>query len=124
MLETEVVIPAHADVANAIGAITSRVRIRKKVEILPGDDGQYLLTGLANAPSFSDYADARQYAAAQLRKIVLDRAIEAGTSETHVDMTTRDRVAPAADGTEIFLGCDLVARLSGRPDVARLAESK
>ena len=40
LLETQAVIPPHADVANAIGAITSQVSVQMKLEISPGEDGR------------------------------------------------------------------------------------
>ena len=41
LLETQAVIPPHADVANAIGAITGRVSIHRQVEIEPTEQGRY-----------------------------------------------------------------------------------
>lgn len=123
LLETEPILPPDADVANAIGAITSRVFIQKKVEIAPAEHGQYVVAGLADAPAFADFQDAQRFAIDKLTRIMRDQAREAGTSETRVEMLLHDRVAPLADGGQIFICRDLTARLSGRPDVARLVEA-
>ncbi len=123
LLETEPILPPDADVANAIGAITSRVFIQKKVEIAPAEHGQYLVAGLADAPAFADFQDAQRFAIDELTRIMRDQAKEAGTSETRVEILLHDRVAPLADGGQIFICRDLTARLSGRPDVARLVDT-
>lgn len=117
LLETEAVIPPHADVANAIGAITSQVLVRMKLEIAPGDDGRYSVAGLPDAPSFGDFQEALEFALGELTATVRRRAREAGTNETRVTVDVHDHVAPAADGSMIFLGRDLSARLAGAPAI-------
>ncbi len=46
---------------------------------------------------------------------VRDAARSAGTLETRVEMTVEDNIAPLADGTRIFLGRSVEARLVGAP---------
>ncbi len=53
----------------------------------------------------------------ELTRTVRQRAHEAGTDETRVEILVHDHVAPAADGSQIFLGRDLTACLAGRPTV-------
>ncbi|MFH1738022.1 MAG: hydantoinase/oxoprolinase family protein, partial [bacterium] len=122
LLETKAVIPPNADVANAVGAITSSVIIHKQVKISPNPDGEFNLYGLTDAPTFPEFEKAQEYAVDQLQKIVRQMAREAGTSQTRVEIVMEDQIAPLADGGEQFLGRTLEARLSGRPDIARLVE--
>ena len=49
---------------------------------------------------------------------VLRRAQTAGTASDDVRLTWDDRLATAADGTELFLERRIRADLAGRPDVA------
>ena len=121
LLEAEAIIPPHADVANAIGAITSQVLVERHVEISPGDNGRYLLAGLPDARPFADFQEANCFALEELRRLVLQSAREAGTSQTRVEIRVHDRVAPTALGSPLFIGRRLSARVTGRPDVARLA---
>ena len=118
LLETEAVIPPHADVANAIGAITSSVLIQKQVEISPGDDGHYVLSGLPDAPSFAEFHDAEAFALEALQQSVRHSAREAGTSRSRVEIAVHDRIAPTAFGSALFIGRTLTAHLSGKPDLA------
>jgi len=124
LLETEAVIPPDADVANAIGAITSNVCIRKRVRLAPNDQGRYGLHGVADSPWFVSFAEAHDYAVAHLIEAVRKQARQAGTSEASVEIVVNDRVAALADGGQVFLGRTLEARLTGRPDLARLAETR
>ena len=124
LLETQAVIPLHADVANAIGAITARVLIHRQVEIEPTETGHYRVSGLPNAPTFADFEEAHCHAVDQLLPLVRRQAKEAGTSSTRVEVLVHDRVAPSGYGGRIFIGRILTARLTGRPDVARLMETE
>ncbi len=121
LFETRPIIPEHADVANAIGAITSRVVVQKTIEISPSDAGGYRIAGLRGTPQFSDFVAAHEHAVAALQTLVRQEAEEAGTSDTRVEILVHDRVAPTARGSQIFIGRVLTARLTGRPDIARLA---
>ena len=121
LLGTEAVIPPHADVANAIGAITSKVFVHKQVTIAPSETGGYTVQGLPDAPAFADFEMANQFAVAQLQQQVRQQALAAGTIESRIEVHVDDRIAPAASGERLFIGRVLEARLSGRPDLACLA---
>lgn len=121
LLGTTPVIPTHADVANAIGAITSSVCIHKKVTISIDEKGIFHLKGLAHAPTFRDLDTAEEYAVAELKKSVRDLAIRAGTSQTDIEIAIDDNVGTVADGSSIFVGRVIEARISGRPDVNSMA---
>jgi N-methylhydantoinase A/oxoprolinase/acetone carboxylase beta subunit len=120
LLETQAIIPPHADVANAIGAITSRVLVQVKLEIAPGEHGRYILAGLPEAPTFGAFDEAQRFAVEQLKRLARQRAREAGTNETRVEIVVHDHAAPSSDGSMIFLGRDLAARLVGRPAVCNM----
>ena len=123
LLNAEVRIPPHADVANAIGAVTSQVVIGKEARIRPSDAGDYLVQGLPDTPHFRTFEDAYRHAVEALKQAVLDSARQAGTSETHVDVHTDDRIARTAEGAEIFLERVIQARLCGAPDIVGLPRS-
>ena len=120
LLGTEAIIPRHADVANAVGAITSRVVVSKQAQIRPNDAGQYAVLGLADARCFDTFDEAHNYAVTELERLVQSQARSAGTSESAVEMLVGDKIASAADGAEIFLERVINARLSGPPDAARV----
>jgi N-methylhydantoinase A/oxoprolinase/acetone carboxylase beta subunit len=123
LLATEAVIPPHADVANAIGAITGRVAIHHQVEIEPTEQGRYRVSGLPDTPVFADFDQAHRHALEWLVPFVRRQAAAAGTSTTRVEVLVHDRVAPSGYGGQIFIGRLLTARLTGRPDLSRLRHS-
>jgi N-methylhydantoinase A/oxoprolinase/acetone carboxylase beta subunit len=121
ILEAECIIPPDADVANAIGAITSSVMVHRQLTLAPNESGRYALAGLPDAPTFMHFEDANAAALERLQGLVRDDARRAGTSQTRVEIIVEDHIGHAASGEAIFLGRTLEARLSGRPDLARLA---
>jgi len=118
-LNTQPIVPVNADVANAIGAITSSVTIRRQVEIVPNDHGRYTVEGLADAPAFTELEQAQTHAVERLHREVLAAALANGTSQRRMEVAIRDRVATVTDGGQIFIGRVLEATLTGRPDLAR-----
>ena len=116
LLNAEVIIPHDADVANAIGAITSNVVVTRTVRVCPDALGRYSVDGLPGAPGFARLDEAMEYAVVEIARAVREAGRAAGTSETRVETRTSDRIASASDGTRIFLERIVTARLSGRPD--------
>jgi len=121
LLQAEAVIPAHADVANAIGAITSLVRIRRRVVIAVNEMGLYRIEGLSGTPTFGAVEEAQNVAVARLREMVRDLGRQAGTGQSRVEIRINDRIAALKDGQQLFLERIVEACLVGRPDLARLA---
>ncbi len=124
MLGTTAVVPEHADVANAVGAITSSVCVHQRVEICADDSGGYAINGLEGTPTYGDLEEATRVAAEELRRRVLRLARQAGTDETAVDIHLRNRHAAIADGSDLFISRWVEARLTGRPHVAGVVRKK
>ncbi len=121
MFEAECIIPPDADVANAIGAITSMVRIHRRAQIAPNEHGTYSVHGLSGNPTFTELDKATAYATGELAKQVRELAHQAGTSQMTVEITASDHVAEMAEEGRLFVGRTVDASLVGRPDIARLA---
>jgi N-methylhydantoinase A/oxoprolinase/acetone carboxylase beta subunit len=119
LLETEAILSEHADVANAIGAITSHIAVRRQVRIRPDQDGGFFIEGLAGNRRFHGFSEAEAHAKEALCGMVRDMARDAGTSETAVQVETEDRTASTAGGDDIFLERILTALLVGQPDLPK-----
>jgi hypothetical protein len=111
------VLPQDADVANAIGAITSDVVVKRHVRIIPNQEGGFLIEGLVGARHFEDFNDADAFARGELANMVRDLARTAGTSAQVVELKTADKISTTADGMQIFMGRTIRAKLTGRPDI-------
>ena len=121
-LDAELLLPADGDVANAIGAITSTVRVHKSVTVAPNESGGYSIEGLTDTPRMGNFEAASDTAVSELVKLVRLAAAEQGTSSRRVEIVIRDHVATVADGSELLIGRTLEGRLYGQPDVARLRQ--
>jgi hypothetical protein len=114
-LHTRAILPAHADVANAIGAITSRVAVAQSLRIVPDDDGGYRIEGLPGSPAFQHLEDAYDHARQELVRRVRDAARQAGTCQKTVTLNTEDQAVATARGETVFLGRTLTGQLLGKP---------
>ena len=117
MLGAEAVIPKHSDVANAIGAITSNIVIRRKVVIRPDDKQGFFVEGIKGTPCFVEFDQAVLFAENELRRMVRAGARAAGTSSLEMEITETDQMPSTADGRKLFLSRTLEAVLTGPPDL-------
>jgi N-methylhydantoinase A/oxoprolinase/acetone carboxylase beta subunit len=123
--KAQAILPENADVANAIGAITSHVFIQKQLWIVPVEAGCFVVEGISGARKFKNIDDADRFAREELTAIVHKKAIEAGTSCRSMVFETKNSIPLAATGEAIFLKRTISASLKGRPDlVAKKAPSQ
>ena len=114
-LSAQLIVPEHAAVANAVGAVTSLVRVSRKGSISPSPDGLYLLSGVKGNHSYKDFDEAHEALVELLHSEVLVLAREAGTDEKRVDVEFVDNIGMAADGTKIFIERNITAGVTGIP---------
>ncbi|WP_349363286.1 MAG: hydantoinase/oxoprolinase family protein [Roseitalea porphyridii] len=114
LLGTETVIPDHADVANAIGAVAGQVRITATAEVAPSDTGEsFVVTGVLSA-RYDDEASALAAARRACHDLADDRARQAGAAT--VSITLAERIdAPVVDELRRFVGATVTATAVGRP---------
>ena len=115
-LGAHAILPDDADVANAIGAITSNVVIKKQLRIIPGDQGGFIVEGIVGTRQFKEFNHADQFARKELTRIVRDQAEAFGTNSQTVTLETRDQIPITAGGDPVFMGRIIYASLTGRPD--------
>jgi N-methylhydantoinase A/oxoprolinase/acetone carboxylase beta subunit len=115
--KTKAILPENGDVANAIGAITSDVVVKKQIWIVPGKEDGFVVEGISGARKFKTIEDADRFARGELSDIVLKRATEAGTSCRNITFETEDSIPLASTGEAVFLKRTISASLKGRPDL-------
>jgi N-methylhydantoinase A/oxoprolinase/acetone carboxylase beta subunit len=115
--KAKTILPENADVANAIGAITSYVFIRKQLWIVPGKEDGFIVEGISGARKFKNIDDADRFAREELTDVVHKKALEAGTNNRCITFETKDSIPLAATGEAIFLKRTVTASLRGRPDL-------
>lgn len=119
-LHTELVIPPHAEVANAVGAVVGGVIQRRRVLILPSQLDRLVRLHLPDGVhEFETIEEAVVYAEAAMRPYVEQQAREAGATQVDVQVARHDKVVVAPnDNQEVNLETELVFTASGRPGVA------
>ena len=117
-LNTRLIIPSHADVANAVGAVVGGVVQRQRVLIAPLDSDENLRLHLPEGViDFQDLEAAVDYARKQMQTWMEALAQRAGATQVEVQMTRRDSRAQVGMGWggELYLGSELVFTAVGRP---------
>jgi N-methylhydantoinase A/oxoprolinase/acetone carboxylase beta subunit len=124
LLGAEAILPEHADVANAIGAITSQVRVRRQVKIRPTQAGGFVIEGLPGAKRFLDLEEATSRAEEGLARMVRKLARTSGTTESTMQMDVDDFIHTTASGSQIFLRRTITAELTGAPNYVPSEEER
>jgi len=114
------IIPENSEVANAIGAITSRIRLSRQLQIRPDDRGRFLVEGIAGGRSFHRLEQAEAWAIVHLQDDLHRQARSNGTSAGTVDVVINDQIASIAGGQTLFLGRTIQTTLEGLPDLLLL----
>lgn len=117
LLNARLIIPKNEDVANAVGAITSKIMIRRKATIKPDQEGGFLIEGLEGNRQFLKFDRAVEHAENELVCLVRKIGRASGTSETSIKIHVEDKIPTTANGSPVFLGRTLTAQLKGKPDM-------
>jgi N-methylhydantoinase A/oxoprolinase/acetone carboxylase beta subunit len=121
ILNATPLIPEDADVANAIGAITSSVVVNRSARIRTNDEGRYVVEGLPDLKSFRTLDEAHRHAVTALERTVREAAAQGGARDPELKTSFADRISTTSDGTELFLERRVAVRLEGKPEVALAA---
>lgn len=117
-LATELVIPPHAEVANAVGAVAGSVVQRARARISAIEDGQVYRLHLPDRVLDLDSLEAAvDYASAVVPRYVEALAREAGAGQVQVQVNREDHSAPISPdfGDTIYLDTELTFTAVGRP---------
>jgi N-methylhydantoinase A/oxoprolinase/acetone carboxylase beta subunit len=121
-LKTEVVIPPHAEVANAIGAVTGSVVQRARALISPLGESDQLRVYLPDyVCDFPTLEDAIQHTRKVMLAHVEEQASRAGGEQIETHMNRRDFWIPiqGAPTEKLYMGSELTFSAVGRPSPAR-----
>ena len=116
-LGTRAVVPEHAGVANAVGAVVGGVRIQAAGTIAKPGDGLYRVFAGASPRDFPDLEAATAHARRTLEAQARKGAADAGAGEVDMAVEQRDDVA-VVEGRETLVERTVVAVASGRPRFA------
>ena len=117
VLGTEVLLPSHAAVAGAVGAIVSGVVERCEILIKPVAATHYLVVLPDKKEILEDLEAAVELAVTEGRRVAAARARRAGAYQVHLEVSRRDRRAAAAYNEEqdVYLETVITVTATGRP---------
>jgi len=117
-LRTQLVIPQHAQVANAVGAVAGGVVQRLRVIIRPLRFDQVFRLHLPDGVhDFPTVDKAVAYAQRVVPARLEEQAGQAGADQVEVRMARLDHEAPTALGDQVYLGTELTFTAVGRPSL-------
>jgi len=119
-LHTELVIPSHAEVANAVGAVVGSIMQSVRVLISPLDGGELFRVHCEDGVhDFHELEEAASFAVEAAKTRVEELARRAGASSVKVVADRKDHHAMAA-GEEFFVQSLVTATATGRPHLAHV----
>ena len=121
-LHTELAIPPHADVANAVGAVAGGVVQRIRVLISQQERVPPIRLHLPDGVrDFADIEQAVRYAQQVISQLAEDMARRAGAEAAQIEtkMERHDHQAITSRGEAVYLGTELLFTAAGRPSQAR-----
>ena len=116
-LGTRAVVPEHAGVANAVGAVVGGIRVQAVGTIAQPDDGLYRVFAGASPRDFPDLEAATAHARSVLEAQARKGAFDAGAGEVDLSIEQRDDAA-VVEGRETLVERTVIAVASGRPRFA------
>ena len=120
-LGAECVVPDHADVANAVGAVTGRITIERTILLTSPSEGIYRVHLPDASTDFASLDDAKNAARTHLDGQT--RADAAAAGAPAADLTFEyTETAPVVENRKMFIEGVLTARASGRPAIESAAD--
>ncbi len=116
-LGCRMILPEHAGVANAIGAVVGRVTIRRSGTVTSPAEGKYRVHLDAGPEDHSDPKAAMAALQNALETAAEAAALAAGAEDIHTH-ATHDIRSAHAEGREVFLEAEITVEVTGRPRVA------
>jgi N-methylhydantoinase A/oxoprolinase/acetone carboxylase beta subunit len=116
-LGADMVLPEHAGVANAIGAVVGRVTMRRSGTVTSPSEGKYRVHFEDGPKDFSDHDMALQVLEDSLRDQARDQAVLAGASDIQIGVNREIRSAKV-EMRSVFIEATVTVEAAGRPRVA------
>lgn len=114
LLHTEVLIPQHAHVANAVGAVVGVVRQRATATISALDRSHVRAHAPSGQRDFDDLEAAANWCLIETERAARALALAAGSPAVDLETHRKDNVVER-DGERVFFGSEISTTATGRP---------
>ena len=113
----EMILPTHAGVANAIGAVVGRVTMRESGTVTAPSEGKFRVHLTSGPQDFASQDEALELLETTLRTKAIADAQAAGAADIQVS-ATRDIRTAGVESREVFIEAVVSVEATGRPRVA------
>lgn len=120
-LHTELTIPPHSEVANAVGAVVGSVVSRVRALVLPQAETDLLRVHLpGEVAEFASLEEALGHAERRGRALAVEGALRSGAGDVEIQVLRSDHTAPVADGwgEDVYVQTTMELTAVGRPVLA------
>jgi N-methylhydantoinase A/oxoprolinase/acetone carboxylase beta subunit len=117
-LRCKMILPNHAGVANAIGAVVGRVTIRKRGTITTPSEGQFRVHLDAAPETFATQEKAFARLTDHLTAQATSEARASGVEDIDIS-TSHDIKQAKAENRDVFLEAEIIVEASGRPRITK-----
>lgn len=117
-LGTRLVLPEHAEVTNAVGAVAGDVSQSAKVTITSPAEHIFRVHAPSGLKDFNDLDAAAAHATALAEELAGSQAKAAGAGDLKLKLDRKDKVVKSPGGKDIFLESEITATAYGRPALA------
>ena len=118
-LHSRLVIPPHAGVTNAVGAVASGVVQRAEALITQPNEGHFRLHVASGVEDFITLESAAARATLAVQSLAEAQARRAGAAEVQISLSRNDKVVREKGGLDLFIESRIAATAFGRPRLAR-----
>lgn len=122
-LKCKMILPEHAGVANAIGAVVGQITQRQSGTVTSPSEGKFRVHFGSGPRDYSSSEEALSVLETELREKAVSQAVAAGAEDIHVNVT-RDIRTAQLEARDVFVEALLTVEASGRPRVAHDADEK
>ncbi len=112
---SQVVLPRHGEVSNAVGAVVGGVMQSVKILISAPDEYTFRLHLPDGPKDMRSFDDAVAFGEEQAAILARQQALSAGAGAVHVECSRDDRVVRHAGGPDLFVESTITAVATGRP---------
>lgn len=120
-LGCEVIVPAHAEVANAVGAVVSNVSVSETVAIRPSEFDGFTVYAPRGRCEFEELEQATRFACSEAARAARERAVAAGALDPQVEVEVERRHGRVATGELQLIQVNVRATAFGHPTTSEPA---
>ena len=115
LLDIDLTVPTHAEVAGAVGSAVGSVRQRVMITVTQPTEGKFRVHLPQGPADFSIMDDALDKARDVAKQLATSRAFRAGATAVEVEMTEQIKLVPLASNKDMFIEANIQAAAAGNP---------